>query len=322
MTLAFKDLEFRTDIPEIPQAMPVTQTVAQCAPERARPVRALAEHLELTELTEVDLPWGYALASEAGQVEFFAASGAVRGRNLKVINAFSDERRDWPDVTRVDTPDGPGWALGEKSGLELMEQSRSLLDRLGLAEDAAAIDVVLGQWALLDEDGAERDSGPGRATVRFSYAYENLPFIGPGSKTALHYDPLDQKPQLARIFHVHRSIGDARSVEVGDVERAFSALLADPLFTSRVRRRAHVALTGVQVGLLALPADTPQRFAVPTLAVEGVIEGLADSDGRPHELRFGRYVPMASEETLRGAGVAAAELPTSTVQKGRKDSGE
>ncbi|MDQ1733738.1 MAG: hypothetical protein QOK10_3897 [Pseudonocardiales bacterium] len=322
MTLAFKDIEFRTELPEIPRAMPVIQTVAQCAPERTRPVRALAEHLQLSDLTEVDLPWGYALGSEAGQVEFFAASGAVRGRSLKVINAFSDERRDWPDVTRVDTADGAAWAIGEKSGRDLMEQSRSLLDRLGLAEDTAAADVVLGQWALLDEEGAERDSGPGRATVRFSYAYENLPFIGPGSKTALHYEPLDKQPQLARMFHVHRSIGDARSVEVGDVERAFSALLADPLLASRVRRRARVALTGVQVGLLALPADTPQRFAVPTLAVEGVIEGLTDSDGRPHELRFGRYVPMASDETLRGAGVAGAELPTSTVQRTRRDQGE
>ena len=44
MTLSFKDLEFRTEVPDIPRSLPVTQTIAQCAPERSRSVRALADH--------------------------------------------------------------------------------------------------------------------------------------------------------------------------------------------------------------------------------------------------------------------------------------
>ena len=113
---------------------------------------------------------------------------------------------------------------------------------------------------------------------------------------------------------MHRSVGEARSVEVGDTERAFAALLADPFLVTRVRRRAKVAITSVKVGLLALPADVVQRFAIPSLAVEGSIEGLIDPKGQPFELRFGRYVPVVSSDELHRAGVAAAaEMPSSTV---------
>lgn len=319
MTLSFKDLEFRTEVPDIPRSLPVTRTVAQCAPERSHAVRALADHFGLGDLTEIGLPWGYALGNEAGQVEFFAASGGVRGRNLKVVNAFDDERRQWQEARTVDTPAGPQWVLGDKSSRELVRRSRGLLERLELVDEPASIDVTVGQWALLDEDGTQRDSGPGRATVQLSYAFEKLPFIGPGAKTLLHYDPIDLEPQLARVFHVHRSVGDARSVEVGDIEQAFAALLADPFLVSRVRGRAKVAITSVKLGLLALPADVVQRFAIPSLAVEGTVGGLTDPKGKRFELRFGRYVPVVSDENLRRAGVAAVDgLPASTVVPGRK----
>lgn len=319
MTLSFKDLEFRTELPDIPSTMPVAQIAAQCASERGRSVKALADHFELGDLVEVGVPWGYALGNEAGQVEFFSASGGVRGRNLKVVNTFEDERRDWADARTVDSKAGTQWVLGEKSHRELVKRSRRLLESIGLAVDAASTDVVLGQWALLDEDGNERESGPGRATVKLSYALETLPFLGSGSKTLLHYDPIDGEPRLARLFHVHREVGDVRSVEIGDTERAFAALLADPFLVARARGKTKVAITSVKVGLLSLPADVVQRFATPSLAVEGTIEGLKDNKGQPFELRFGRYVPAASSEALRSAGVVTVdELPTSTVVRSGK----
>ncbi len=319
MTLSFKDLDIRTELPDIPASMPVAQTVAQCAPERSRTVRALAEHFDLGDVIDVGVPWGFALGSDAGQVEFLSASGGVRGRNLKVINAFDDERRDWPDAEAVDSPEGKRWVIGKKAQRDVLERSSGLLERLGLAVDAASTNVSLGQWALLDEQGNELDSGPGRATVQLSYAVENIALIGPGAKTLLHYDPLDRKPQLARLFHVHRSIGDLRSVDVGDTERAFAALLDDPFLVTRARGGAKVAITSVKIGLLALPADVVQRFAIPSLAVEGVVEGIEDDKGRPFELNFGRYVPAVSPEVLRRVGVVTADtVPGSTVGRSRK----
>lgn len=319
MTLSFHDLEFRAELPEIPRSMPVVQTIAQCAPERSRTIRSLAEHWDLGELTEIGVPWGHALGNEVGQVEFLSASGAIRGRNLQVVNAFEDERRDWPDVEAVDTPDGRQWEVGERFRRDLINRSRALLERIGLAEDASSTDVSVGQWVMLDEYGEELDSGPGRITVRLSYTLDDLAFIGPGSKTLLHYDPIGREPHLARVFHVHRGIGDIRSVDIGDAESAFWALLVDPYLVEQVRRGGKVVITGVKVGLLSLPADVAQRFAVPSLAVEGWIEGLTDDEGRPFEPRFGRYVPMVAPDVLHHAGVVVADtLTSSTVSLSRK----
>ncbi len=323
MTLTFKELEFRTEVPEVPRSLPLPQVVAQCAPERTECMRALGDMLGLSELLEVELPFGHALAGEAGQVEFFAASGAVRGRNTKLITSFADERRDWAGAYRTDSPAGPEWTLEPDMGKRLQGYAADILGRAGLLGDGdrQSMDLTLGQWARLDEDGAEVDSGPGRATVRVSYSHDGLPFIGPGAKTLAHFDPVDGQPTLARLFHVHRDVGEVRSVEVAGTEAAFAGLLSDPLLVANVRRHAKVAITSAKLGLLALPADVPQRFALPALAVEGVIEGLQDRVSGPYELRFGRYIQVAASDAVRAAGVVVTEpvFPGRVVRRRSSD---
>ena len=305
MPISFRDIDFRVELPEIPSAMPAAVTEGQCGHERVEAMRTLAAVLEIDEPIEVTLPFGHALAGKAGQVEFFAASGAVRARNIPLLSRFEDERRDWPDVEKVETGEGVSYRLGERTSGRLLEEARDLLGRSGLADDGVAdVDVFLGRWALLDERGRERESGPGRATVRMSYAVEGTPLIGAGAKTNLHYDPVDGRPTLARMFHVHRRVVDVREVRTGDTEKAFSAFLADPFLEQQSKKGGRIAVTAVHAGLLALPADTPQRVAYPALAIEGTVEGLKDERKGDNELRFGRYVPAASPEALRRAGVA------------------
>ena len=317
MTLAFGDIEFRTDLPRIPTAMPAALTEAQCGHERVDAMRTLAAILDLGDAIDVALPFGHALAGKTGQVEFFSASGAIRARNLSVINAFEDERRPWPDVQKIEDRDGISYALGDGSVRQLMAMARELLDKAGLADDGVAdIDVVVGRWGQLDEKGRELESGPARATVRLSYAVEGTPLIGPGAKTHLHYDPIGREPALARLFHVHRAVTDVREVETGGPERAFDAFLADPFLNEQYERGGRIVVTGVQAGLLALPADTPQRVAYPALAVEGVVESLKDQKG-DYELRFGRYVPAVRPAALRRAGLAVpTPAPSREVDSG------
>ena len=76
-------------------------------------------------------------------------------------------RRPPPSTLR---PAGNGCSA-KKWSRELIRRSRGLLERLELTDEPASTDVTLGQWALLDDDGNERDSGPGRATVQLSYAF-------------------------------------------------------------------------------------------------------------------------------------------------------
>lgn len=305
MPIPFRDIDFRVKLPDIPSTMPAAVTEGQCAHERVEAMRTLAAVLGIDDAIEVTLPFGHALAGKAGQVEFFAASGAVRARNIPLLSRFDDERRDWPDVEKVDTNEGVSYQLGRGTSDRLVEEARELLGRAGLADDGVAgVDVVLGRWAMLDEKGREQESGPGRATVRMSYAVEGTPLIGAGAKTNLHYDPVDGRPTLARMFHVQRKVVDVREVRMGDIEEAFSAFLADPFLGEKSGKGGRIVVTAVRAGLLALPADTPQRVAYPALAIEGTVESLKDERKGGYEVRFGRYVPAASPEALRRAGVA------------------
>jgi hypothetical protein len=305
MTLSWRDIEFRVDLPDVPPTMPMVHLETPCGPERAESVRALAYVLGLDDAIEVDLPFGQGLVSIRGQIEVFTASGAVRARNAASLGRFDNERRDWPDVRKVEGQGGVTYALGIRTGEQLLRQGRELLARIGLADAGVAdVDVVLGQWALLDESGNELETGPGSATVRFSYSFDGVPIIGPGAKTHVHYNPVDGMPELARLFHVYRPAAAFRTVETGGIERVFDRFLADSFLLDRVERGGQVVITGVQTGLLALPADRPQRLAYPAIAVEGIVEGLRDERKGEYTLRFGRYTPAVSAETLRRAGVA------------------
>lgn len=307
MSLSFRDIDFQAGIPDIEASMPLALTDTPCGRDRMEQVRALGRLLNFDDALEVETPFGFALAGKRGQVECFTASGAVRARNVELLTRFDDERREWPDVRKVESREGTTFVLSEEAEGALIRQAEETVRRVGLLGDGiAGIGVSVGQWAELDEKGGERASGPGRATVQASYAVDGVPFIGPGAKTNLHYDPVDGRPELARMFHVFRPVADVRSVEIGDADQAFEAFLADPFLQAQVRRGGKVVVTGVQVGLLALPADTPQRAAYPAIAVEGSIVGLKDERTGDYELRFGRYAPAASPDALRRAGVAVA----------------
>ena len=316
MPVTFKELDFRTSMPDVPRDLPVLEVAGQCFDDRSNGIRVLARQFDLGDATEVDLPFGWALASRSGQVEYFEASGAIRGRNSAVTERFENESRHWPGAVRYDTREGTSWGIGESAEGSLVERSRSLAADIRLDADPVDVRVSVAQWAKLDESGKELDSGPGRATVQMSYAFEGLPFIGPGSKTNMHYDPIDGEPQLSRFFHVHRSPGRARSVRAGEPERAFDGLLDDALLVEHAGRASRIAITTATLGLLSLPADVPQRYAVPALAVEGSIEGLVDPEGRDYELRFGRYIQVVDARSLASAGIAIApEITRAAVER-------
>ena len=321
MALSFKDLDFRIEVPDVPGVAPVATLDAPCLRDREPVVKGLARALGVDISATVDLPYGYAVGGANGQVEVFSASGAVRGRNTDQIARFDDERRRWADVETVETAEGTSHQLSAGAANRLTRSALALLDTVGLAGEHASVTVSLGQWAQLNEDGKEVDSGPGRATVKLGYTAGGLALIGPGAKTNMHYDPDSDGVDavLARFFHVHRAIGGVAEVRTLPLERAFTPLLAqswagysfDPGST-------RMSITAAQIGLLALPADVPQRFAAPALMVEGRLEGLDLGDGRPTELRFGQYLPLASPEALAEAGFAASDpVVPGAVGRGR-----
>jgi hypothetical protein len=288
-----------------------------CARDRDETTRALAEVLQIDLKGTAQVPHGYAVGSDRGQVEVFSASGAVRARNAERLSAYPDERRNWSQVERDE--DGT-FRLGDELTRHLIGQGQELLHRVGLGAEPAAISVSVDQWAQLNDDGKEVQSGTGRATVRLSYAAEGLALIGPGAKTNLHFDPSDdgRSVALARMFHVHRDVAATGEVATQSLEEAFAGLLAQSWPSHGIRKsEGRITITAATFGLLALPADVVQTFSAPTLMVEGEISGVEVGKDETVSVRFGQYLPLAHPKALAEAGYGGGQLEPGTVVRGR-----
>jgi hypothetical protein len=302
MSLSVRDVDWRAPLPEVPAELPVATLATPSYEERLHAVHTLHERFQLGGTVEIDLPDGVAHASRRGEVQYFAASGAVRARDAEVCAAFPDERRSWDDVEEVDGK----YLLGDRTSSVLFQDAGELLRAARLLADGlGAVDVVLDRWARLDESGAELERGPGRAVVRAPYTLDGVPFLGAGAKTRLAYEPVDGRPTLSRLYHVHRPVIDVYSVRTGGTERALTGLLRDPYLIEHHKNGATIVVTHVEFGLLALPAVVPQRIAAPAVAVSGTIENLTDDTTEP----FAHFYQAVSAKALRRLGLAAAHLP-------------
>ena len=317
MPLTFTDVDFKVELPDIPATAPVVGHTPPCAKDRDHTTRAIAEVLRIDIKGTAQVPHGYAVGSDRGQVEVFSASGAVRARNAERLAAYPDERRKWSDVERDD--DGT-YRLGKELARGLLEHGQEVLHRVGLGDEPATVDVTVGQWAQLNEDGKELDSGTGRATLRLSYAVDGIALIGPGAKTNLHFDPGDdgRSAELARMFHVHRGVDATGEVATLSLDEAFAGLLAQSWSGRGIREgEGRITITSATFGLLALPADVVQTFAAPALMVEGEVSGVEVGKDETVSVRFGQYLPLAHPKALAEAGYGGGHLEPGSVIRGR-----
>lgn len=308
MAIDFSAVEFKARL-DVPKTGLVAILPAPCLRERTRAVEAVAKSLGIKVVGSADVPHGFAVGGPDGQVEVFAASGAVRARNTEQLSRYNDERRPWADVTRERTKDGTVYGLGANTARQLQARSERLLESSGLAVKPSGIRVAVGQWARLDESGKEVESGPGRATVQFSYALEGIPLIGAGAKTNVHFDPDERGADgvIARFFHVHRGSEAAKDIRLLDIEQAFEPLLKQTWSGIESKsKQTRITITAAEFGLLALPADVPQRVASPALRLEGTVSGLVPRDGREISIRFGQYLSLVEPKWLAEAGLGSA----------------
>jgi hypothetical protein len=308
MAIDFSAVDFKCRL-DVPKTGLIAILPAPCLRERSRAVDALVQSLGIKVLGSADVPYGFAVGGPDGQVEVFAASGAVRARNTEQLSRFNDERRPWADVTCERTKDGPVYGLGANTARRLQAHSERLLDASGLAVKPSGVRVAVGQWARLEESGKEVESGPGRATVQFAYAIEGIPLIGAGAKTNIHFDPDETGADgvIARFFHVHRGSEAAKDIRLLDIEQAFEPLLKQTWSGIECKsKHTCITITAAEFGLLALPADVPQRVAGPALRLEGTVSGLVPRDGREVSIRFGQYLSLVEPKWLAEAGFGSA----------------
>ena len=308
MAVDFSAIDLKAKL-DLPKTGMVALLPPPCLRDRTRAMEGLAKSLGIKVAGSADVPHGFAVGGPAGQVEVFAASGAIRGRNTDQLSRFADERRSWAEVVRTKTTDGVVHGLGPKTSRLLQAKAQRLLEGSGLTEKPSQVGVVLGQWARLDEKGKELESGAGRATVQFAYAVEGIPLIGAGAKTNIHFDPDDKGADgvIARFFHVHRGFEASKDLRLLEVERVFEPLLTQTWSgIESTKGKTRITVTAAEFGLLALPADVVQRFAAPALRVEGTVSGLAARDGKEVTIRFGQYLPLVEPKTLGAAGLGSA----------------
>ena len=286
------DLSLEVRLPEIPTSMALFELSSTSLGERQGALNVIAKLLGLGELRRVELPHGVVFASERGEVEYFHASGALWARD-----AGLQEQKD---------RDGLRFGLDRRAATRLARQARDLLSEAGLLSDQILpATVELDQFAQLDEKGNELRRGAGPATVKFAYAVQGVPVLGPGAKSQVFAEPDRAGTRITGAFHVWREIGQARELALPPIEEALElGLLRDPELVKYHELGHRIQITRLDFGYYAMPAFDHQGFLFPAFQVEGTV---SDPKGES-EFLFGRFHHVASPAHYEKAGARASYL--------------
>jgi len=287
MTLTLDNLDLVVRLPEMPKSMPVFELTAPTLEDRRPGLDRLRELLRLGELRSAEFDHALVMAGDRGEIEFFPASGAVWARDATATQDSGDELRRWEQLEESEDEGGPRLTLSRDAADRLISQSREMLDGAGLLGSHLASEAVeLDQVASLDARGREVERGAGSATVKFSYAVEGVPARGAGAKTLAFAEPGDGEVRFSGAFHAWRTVGEARDVELPDIETSLGVgLLVDPELVPYHDAGHKIRITRLELVYLALPAFMRQTHLTPAFQVEGEV-----SKGRRGAgFNFGRF---------------------------------
>jgi len=298
MSLKLSDLDLKTKLPVVPQALPVFGLVSSSFEDRRASIARLGEYLKLGALRPVAFEHGTVLASPRGEVTFFDASGAVLARDATAGQGAENEFRKWEGL--VDTKvDGFRAGLTADASKQLIGQARELLQPLRLiGAEVASESVQLEQVTQLDGKGNEIARGAGPATIKFLYAVGGVPVRGAGAKTLAFAEPASGQARFTGMFHSWRTVGQAATVRLGSVEEALSVgVLADPELERYHAAGHRVQITRLEFVYLALPAFMRQSHLLPAFQMEGTV-----SEGKLGiSFHFGRFHQAASPRAYAAA---------------------
>ncbi|ASJ76724.1 hypothetical protein [Granulosicoccus antarcticus] len=304
MTLIFDDIEFESEIPDMPESGMVVQCTAPRFEERAKGIDALTKRLDLGEMRDVETQFGRALISERGEAEYFAASGAVWSTNILHELKADDEFLDWDGLEESRDADGqPVLTLGSKVADQALELANELIDMAGFdMKHAQKPQLHLMQVAQADEKGRQLRSGAGEATVSMGYALEGLPILGAGGKTLIDMIPMRGPLQPTGAVNIWRTPGKQSKVQIGGTEAALVAgLLEDPDLNIASEKGAKITIQRLRFGLMSMPAAVHQSLLFPALEFEARVD-LAKTE---EHYFIGRVVPVATPKAYARAGMVS-----------------
>jgi len=309
MAQRIKHLNVTAKLPDPQTDLPVFTVRSASLDERRGAIETLGEHLELGRLGTFELKDSLHFGSQAGEVQFYRPSGALRARNVAAGKAFDSEVRPWENLERSEDEEGVSiLVLGESTRKRLVERARAVLERAGLvSEHGFLAGVDLEQVAELDAEGKQIGQHAGEATVRYRYRLQEIAVAGAGAKSYLTFNPGARAPQLVGAFHAWREIVDARAVRVRSAAQAVDQTLAvDRELIAYHKRGYTIELNRLDVVYYARPAFAYQTVVFPALRVKGRAMGNGEHGARGFE--FARYVHVASPEDYARADLFADYL--------------
>lgn len=304
MTIRLNNLEIKSKLPELPKSLAIFALEAPSFESRRAAIAKLGERLKLGALRPVELEHGIVLASEAGDITHFHASGALWARDAMASQGASDELRKW-DGLLDSGRDGQRMALNPDMTRKLIAQTRELLEPLGLlGKEVGGESVQLEQVQQLDGKGREIAHGAGQAAVKFQYMVGGVPVRGAGAKTQAFVEP---SQRYAGIFHAWRGLGRTeKTLKLpGTVEEALGAgFLSDPELERYSAAGHKIQITRLEFVYLALPAFVRQSHLFPAFQIEGQV-----SEGKLGiGFHFGRFHHAVSARTYAAADLYGSHL--------------
>lgn len=311
MSLKLTDIKFEVPLPKMPAAVELFELKAPSMEERRPAIELFRKRFEMGETRTAELPGMTVMASRMGEIQFFPASGALLARDATQEEAFPNEERKWQGVERVKEEGRTVYRLNADAAKKLVAQARGVIEEARFISREMTEPVVeLDQWAQMDEKGNVLSSGAGQAMVRCGYQIGGLPVAGAGAKTLLYANPGDGEARITGAFHVWRTPGAARKMEMPGVEEALAAgLLPDRELSVFQKQGRTIRITALRLCYLALPAFAAQGTLFPAFQVEGVATPpLTRALKQPPEIVFAKFVQAAAQKNYSKAGVFAHYL--------------
>lgn len=307
MTLRIDDITFETDMPKLPDVAPVFRCEAPNFKERAEGLSAIAKRLDLGDVRELESEYGRMLASKAGAVEYFSASGAVWATNAALDAEGDDEFLDWGDLREGKDADGQVvFALDDRAQQHALRLASDLIEMGGFdMKHALKPQVKLMQVAQADEEGRTIRQGAGEATVTFGYAMEDLPVIGAGAKTLIDVIPMRGEMIPTGAVNVWRTPQAQDEVQIGGTEAGLAAgMLEDPDLNIAAEKGGKITIQRVRLGLMAMPAAVHQGVLFPALEYEARV----DMREKEEHYFVGRVAPVAPPKAYERTGLVSAHM--------------
>lgn len=292
MELNINDIEIKSEVPKIPDSLPVYKVKTASLEERRPSIEFLGKLLKFSKLYHVEVEDFVHILSKEGEIQYYRPSGAIWARNIIYDREFKNEGRLWKTNTSTEENDKDvvDLVLSKETEQDLIKKSNAIFEKSKLlGKEAFFSNVSLEQISKFDEKGNEIDTIAGEATVRFLYKLNDIIVDGGGAKSYAFFNPAEKENGLIGIYHAWREITDSIKIRTRTIKEVVeSALKTDGELRLYLKKNYKIQFREIELVYNSLPPFMYQGIIFPVLKVLGSIKSNFEKDqGKGFE--FGRY---------------------------------